>query len=354
MNFKYFSRCVLFTLGITSSSWLLEKIETQTISLSSLSPEKDLCHKNFDVHYHLPLEEQTVAAPLSEDGISIRNEIYRSEIKRATVGNQKTVLFLTPTFSVSEFVSADVIIRENLRISNLLQNFDRAYGICGINHLHTNAELIANECIKLPKMIGFKLRGVNPSEPHLKSFKALVKIADRHHALILTHFTYGEQYHSAYRERSHEGIRAETRKLIEIMEDNSDARLIVAHSGVPSFIGFEGMDEITEFNFARNIYIETSGFMHEDRRTNYQYRNDIHATSQIIADYVRAWKRFGIERILFGSDTFFPHDPIVNFIMPQCEQLIKFTQLSEKEKQLILFENSKNLLDFTSGLKDLN
>lgn len=105
-------------------------------------------------------------------------------------------------------------------------------------------------------------------------------------------------------------------RLRKILDAFPDARIVAAHMG-----GYKCWDDVERYLVGQNIYFDTSFSLEELGYDNMQ----------------RIIRNHGTDRILFGTDS------------PWTDQatevsLIKFLDLSRKDTNLILGENTRNLL----------
>ena len=240
---------------------------------------------------------------------------YESELQRilnycTTLKIQRAII-ITPTYQQSRYDNNKSHIKAtNAKISQLISAHpDRLLGLAGVSIHRDDAVEVAKECLELPGIIGIKLRNFTldpetngnyfgPPMTMFERFEKLIKLAHRKKTIVLAHFS--------------DDVKLETTmSLLQLMNKYPDAKLIIAHSGVSSFIGLEGLNyigqEYEKFpQMPRNIYIDIAksfgmgslGIHWDPKQEKY-----IHTAKWSDAkDYIQAWKTFGIDRVLYGSD----------------------------------------------------
>ena len=280
------------------------------------SPEVTHGSQNIvDFHLHLFSE------------IQLDLDSYRVEIERILkIQNLKKAVLITPTYLQSRhelsLVGNNVlntpshIRNSNLRISELISSHaGRVYGLCGESIHRDDAIQVASDCLKLPGMIGIKIRNF-ALDPHLngdhfgapdtieRRFESLLRLANEKGAIILSHFSGGEGLF---------GNVVESERLFNIVKKYPYAKLVIAHSGIQSFVGLNGLayfgDQYARHSIKevpRNVYIEISktfsmagvGVKWDPVQKKY-----IHTANWNEAlDFIHAWRKFGIDHVLYGSD----------------------------------------------------
>jgi len=114
----------------------------------------------------------------------------------------------------------------------------------------------------------------------------------------------------------------------EVLADFPQLTLVLAH------LGGVFWDERVELSqHYPNVYFDTAhGFSAPDRASLHPGRDLAEA------DAVRIIRKVGVERVMFGSDSYYINDPVL-----QIEQILRL-DLSEDEKRMILAENAKRIL----------
>jgi predicted TIM-barrel fold metal-dependent hydrolase len=251
-------------------------------------------------------------------------------------------MLITNTYVVSSKPqpSAPERVALNKQYADILERHPHAshYKIlCGVPFQRDDAEEVAAGCLPIPRVRGLKLRNFNiQSAEDSRKFEALVKLANGYGALILAHFaplpSQGEDPNSKNLE--------ETQKLVTIMDRFPRAILVIAHSGTGSFVGPAQYAWIGDHyrqnpGTVRNIYIETSdSFDSADRGT---VREDAET-------WIRSWKPFGLDRVVYGSD--YPSmGPVPEVPGSPLPYLASTNALPPHERASILSETSQRLFD---------
>lgn len=107
------------------------------------------------------------------------------------------------------------------------------------------------------------------------------------------------------------------KKLSRVLESFPELRVIAAHLG-----GYSRWEEAREYLIGKNLYLDTSSSL---------WKLEPEEAAEIIRSH-------GVDRVLFGTD--YP-------IASHREELLRFEKLplTEEEKETILWENARRLLD---------
>ncbi len=128
---------------------------------------------------------------------------------------------------------------------------------------------------------------------------------------------------------------AHPKRILRALKSAGNVRIILAHMG-----GWRCWQEAQEIFAGRdNIYIDTA-FSHGEFVPNGDGYYSSHKECVMLNDeeFVSVIKSFGAERVLFGTDS--PWASQSEYVKKFCE----LSALSEREKDLILYENSAKLL----------
>lgn len=263
-------------------------------------------------------------------------------------------LVISPTYSLLPWNNLSIaeIHHVNERISQKITENTHLLGLCGVPIHRTDFFEIADLCINLPKMAGFKIRNIslsvrpfedqlNPKDPEFnsdeyieaisKKFEKILELANKKHALVLVHFDQGLPPSSPSEVKGRlTGNLDTTKKLLDLAVKFPNAKLIIAHSGIYSFIGVNGLKYIGQFfqkhkNILRNVYLEISATI---EMANPQSSDRLKAENEI----VNAWRVFDTNYILFGSD----YPAAKNIDLPKS--------LTIEERNRILLSNGRSLL----------
>jgi predicted TIM-barrel fold metal-dependent hydrolase len=198
-------------------------------------------------------------------------------------------------------MSTEDILHINKNYSDVLSSHPHAsnYGIlCGVSFQRADAVEVAKGCLEIPNVRGIKVRGVTiHNAGDVGTFARLAEVADAHDAMILSHF--GKIADATPPSSDDESdAMSDTKELVKIMDRLPYAKLLIAHSGISSFIGWSEYAWIGEHykanpQIAKNIFIEASdSFFSAD---SFRVRPDADA-------WLASWRPFGIDRVVFGSD----------------------------------------------------
>lgn len=257
---------------------------------NSEPPAGRIPHADFHVHWDHP--EQTtpgIYAPYESlatiDAMGITTGMLITNTYKA---------YLTPNMTVDELVAI------NQRYSEILSSHPHGskYQIlCGVSFERDDAAAFAARCLELPKVRGIKLRNFTVRRAEdLQKLESLLKLANERRALVLSHF--GAPEGPPGGDDGGPAGMEDTQEIVSIMDGLPNATLVIAHSGRSSFVGRPQLEWIGQHyrdnpSSVRNIYIETSSSF--ARTEDGKPREDAEA-------WVRSWRSFGLERVVFGSD----------------------------------------------------
>ena len=250
-------------------------------------------------------------------------------------------------------VTVPFVIKTNQIISDLLSKH-HILGLCGISIHRSDAVEIAKKCINMPNIIGIKLRNfeleekingrIIPDASFKKRFEELIQLAHINHSVVLAHFV-------GHTDRYLDGDPDQTRMLVSIMNRYPNAKLVIAHSGVGSFVGLNGLEYIGNYyaenvTAPRNIYIDIcKAFTMAGIGISWDGNQYIHnAVWSDAQEYIKAWKIFGIDRVLYGSAHGCDNHIVVGR-HPDELSIADCPYLTESEKNKIYHENAENLIN---------
>lgn len=307
----------------------------------------------FDAHIHMASGYER-EVPFELEHSKKIQEIYDYEINELLENNNLIGGFLlSPTYldgwlkaPISEILAENSMIVDELSKRNKGEkNFQV---LCGVNISDPRALKIAESCLSLKGIAGLKIR-FNPVEKLPPIFKRIIAIASAKKAIVLTHFAgpRGRQGNQ-FLERIVLGLPDQVQYLLNIMDKFSDARLIIAHSGMDRLIGINGLKQIGTYfkknpQKNRNIYTEISfGF----RQAGIQGLTDSNYPK-----LVEAWREFGFDFVFFGSDTYrrsverggLPF--LVDFLKFDSIGILQIPLMNESEKRKVLKDNAIHLFN---------
>jgi glutaminyl-peptide cyclotransferase len=244
----------------------------------------------------------------------------------------------------------------NREISDRIQSTNN-YLLCGTYNRDLAVADFLEPCLKLPNAIGAKMREVylkasETNDPdyrlQLETFTKVLQILDRRKSILLVHFDRYEDTPDCEFKGSDDclyGNAEDTRLLIDLLTPYRNVTLIIAHSGTRSFIGLDGLVQISKSPVADRVYVETSaGFSSAMGIISWGAGKGVDQAK--VDRIIAAWKEFGIERILYGTDIvptgFGPLDKKERDLH---QELIRTSSLlTDTEKRLIFKDNYEALI----------
>ena len=198
----------------------------------------------------------------------------------------------------------------------VMQNPKRFRGLCGYNSSWRDEIGVVSECLKLPGMVGIKVHSENDGtvatcEPD--RFYKLIASIQHLKPIVLWHTT-PEQSAS---------------DLYYFVRSFPKVTFVFAHSFYsPDFV--EEFAEIEKKSAKlQNIFVEVSTI----------YANKIRLLEP---RYVQAWRKFGMRRVLFGSDLGFIQSAELANMVDVYENS---TELTSSERDMIFRYNASSLLN---------
>ena len=250
------------------------------VAVSTVSAAETRDYTFLDTHVHVEF------SPSGESGKYL--EAYHE------LGFAKKAILISPSYNVkseNKFMNdLETALLADRKTSELTQQSpDRLVGLCGLRWKFNGADSVAKKCLELPGMKGVKLRYF-PTESMVPSIQMITKVLTdtAHVKIVLMHFPLSIE--------SVEGRPLNTNDLQNIEELTKLAKKfpstnwIMAHS----FYSPELVSAIAKKGLG-NIWLEPSTLVSFLPRENA-------ARILRLNQYAEAWRKFGIERILFGSD----------------------------------------------------
>ncbi len=306
----------------------------------------------FDSHVHVFYSEDNKMA--AEHFASF----FSNEAKKV-----KKALIISPSYVIdSRFEQAGNEypyreLRNKLTADLVAQDVSRFFGVCGMNHFWSDAVEVTSKCLKLPGMIGIKLRFSDGDrlvdKNHFERIRLTLKENSKKAKVLLIHMP-GEYPWAYYKKAiaTSEEIKSarvmdneDLDKLLALAKQFPLTQFVVAHS-LNSFHLVE--DLAAKSKGVNNIWIEVSTSL----TTLLSDWSPYELSSPSWENYAKAWRKFNIDKILFGSDqlvgearyNLHEYDGGEMFDQ-QSETIVRNPFLSEDEKNKILHENGRNFIE---------
>lgn len=287
----------------------------------------------FDAHLHTIGMSLEAKMPLLLEDIRKTFDFY--ENKQDLQGG----IVLSPTFNLNLELPFSDLMLLNEEMSKQLKKSQKLIGLCGVDIHREQAVALAKACLELEGFSGIKLRNfsLDPEDyggdrSRLDRFIEILKLVEARHGIVLAHFS-GPVGESEI-DRGRNGSAEKAKYFYEILSKFKNVKFIVAHSGMYSFIGLNGIRELARLNNKRHaqIYLEiSSSFDMAEARNDQGFQNKL----------ISAWKDYGVDRILYGSDYPYPGN--------ELEVILQTPMLSENDKQKIFLMNGLALMREASG-----
>jgi predicted TIM-barrel fold metal-dependent hydrolase len=238
--------------------------------------------------------------------------------------------FLLSEAYLAKDLEAALTINQN--ILELSRQQPRAIPVCGVSTSKEFYSAVMKHCLD-NGMRGFKFHLSNENQllggQALKDLAfALAQIPEDTQAFALIHF-----YFTGYDPAADQ---AQAQNLIALSLALPNIRFIIAHAGTgnPALLSSVADFYAQNPNVVKNIYTETSTLF-----TSFG-SNLVNYYGYSLDYYRELLNRFGIERVLFGSDTFV-NNPVnqneINFILDKGFSLYEQDRLLEKNGEDFLF-----------------
>lgn len=293
----------------------------------------------FDFHVHAPAESWFLDSFLNREFVTTTwTGDVGPWVEMARIGG----LVISPTHRTAwagQFIVdgryTEVFDQLNRAVSTKILALNRAQpgvarAVCGVALGLSNTQEKARLCLGLPGFVGFKLReealapevvrdvgsreeGEDTTQPW-RDFKFLAELANAQQGVMLIHFL---SVHHLNQMDSRIASQLEAEALALTAHANPHVTFIIAHSGELSVIGPEQLLQLSVYD---NIFLETS------------------AADPIL---LRVWRKFGMKRVVFGSDD---TGTAEDLNAPAYFSLIwNNIFLTSAEIQNILFSNGRDL-----------
>ncbi len=257
----------------------------------------------------------------------------------------KTALLISPSFHINPLIEKidpqyfwmkDLTQREILdkqTIQIVQKNPDRFLGLCGYNINWPDAEIYLKRCLSQQGMVGIKIHTENTQsrlqDPAvLSKFQNLFASIENSHPVVLWHIASGLNFSRTNRLDFASEFKKEAAVLTQLIRRFQKITFVMAHA---LYIN-EGLQAIKDIE-------------QQDGRLNNLYLEISTRWQNIALDFddltVTDWRKFGFERIIFGSDLGFISIQEFNSFTETLEKSEKFTAI---EKYQILEQGPENLL----------
>jgi hypothetical protein len=213
--------------------------------------------------------------------------------------------YLDRFFLLSEaYLSQDFLeaISKNDKIFDLSKQYPRAIPVCGLNLKMDFYKMLFNACLGNKTAVGFKMHLAYDNtflegQIVIRFHDVLSSVPKDRPIFFLVH------YHQSALESARTQKQVES--LLALSQNFPHVKFIIAHAATtnPNMLL-----QIAEYyhlqpEAKRNIYLETSTLFN----TFHKNKNDDDYTNYYgysLAFYVDVFEKFGMERVLYGSDTF--------------------------------------------------
>jgi|GEM_PF-6540913 len=235
----------------------------------------------------------------------------------------------------------------------------RLIGVCGFNQLWEDGKEVLGKCLAQPGMLGMKLRFSNEklSDPKiLENIRSAIASHEKKMKFVLIHmpaeYPFVLSSPKSYNEKQRKEIlkkdTIEIAALVELARKFPAIRFVVAHSMNSSELINE-LIRLVKKDKLRNLWIETSFALNQfipDENMPPGKRESWKA-------YAKAWREFGIDQVIFGSDQVIGQNENIKSgydkgwrFDDQLKQLLANTFLTEEEKEKILKTNGAKFIEW--------
>ena len=280
-------------------------------------------------------------------------------------GRIQKALVLSPAYLADHrSKSFKLHLRElyNEKTADLVAKYpNHLLGLCGLNHMWGDGPEVIEKCLQRKEMIGIKLHIVDDNDVERLTVPSIydnvIRSVEENRSqvrVILIHMpgTYAEasrwpQFHSkGETDQAFKRDVADLDKLVDIGKKFPEIQIVVAHS----LNQWELVNELSQrihSNKLKNFWLETSTYQLHRMNPETQY-NDWKR-------YATSWRRFGMNRILFGSDQFLGNTKIVGpydkgeTFDKEFKSIQDNVFLNTQERDAITKHNGEELLSIICG-----
>ena len=208
---------------------------------------------------------------------------------------------------------------------------DRFYGLCGFNTSWTDGIDVVTNCLSRKGMVGVKIHtaysGTSSTDPEFDRISVLFQNIGKYKPIVLWHPYDDVTSDIALSEK----MKTELSKLYEIISTFPHVTFIIAHSfGDGSLINFFSELE-SKYKKLENVYLEMS--------VTLPFAEISDSEAQLLRTISHAWRKFGMDRVLYGSDLGCIPDQELHL-----SQIKNHMGLSEDETTKLLRLNSERFL----------
>ena len=274
---------------------------------STVSADQTFTNVYLDTHIHVLFEESNEDTTVESH---LNDFLTSSQITKGIV--------LSPSYIIDEryepFQGQDHL-REihNQKTADLVAKYPgKLIGLCGLNYIWKDGAEITEKCLANPQMVGIKIRVAGEEAVDRLTDKStfdLITKSISHNRnkvrTVLIHMPDDYSWLNSTRSiRTEEELKrefkkniAEIKKLVKIGKMFPEIQFIIAHS----LNSYELINELTKqlkANNLKNFWIDVSTSL-----TNL-IPDPMSGISRMstLEKFAEAWRRFGIRKILFGSD----------------------------------------------------
>lgn len=303
---------------------------------------------------------------------SLNLESFNKHLKVYLQNTTAEKMFLiSPSYAIwDKYVKGDpakhIERLDNLTAKVVQNNKDRMIGLCGYSYTSKFTHELAKDCLQLSGMKGIKIRisgeddlSVLPafysnvikllSNPNNKAKVVLIHLPDNHSDLR----KFPDLFSKDERERILSETDSSLKEFYHLVDSLRSVQFVIAHSNYsPKYIK-DIARQLKKLNL-QNVWLETSTALtlvpHSGKEPN---------GKNTYEEYAESWREFGINKVLFGSDSIIgnsiyelygyeaeevnPQIAVSNFHI-QKNKLINKTNLTNAELKLIFQQNAKKLL----------
>lgn len=337
------------------------------ISASSIAQT----HPFHDIHTHVGMRR---SHDLNLLGVEVSEVISRAGyqggfVLTSTYGTQDNLEILpngqkySHEYRMTTFATIDQALARHNKIVS--EHAEKSFMLCGIYLYDTTSVNSLSPCLDLPTAVGAKIRGgslkgddleqTSDDRVYYESLAKLLSILNARKGILLAHF---EDNHWArngdYSDCDDKnddclyGNANDTQRFIDLVKNYPNVTIVLAHSAVASFIGLDGLAQIKNSVIAPQVYVDTSQALGMSVSVSWYPKKKINHTR--VNKIITAWKDYGIDHILYGSDFSPQHSRSKKMtteekdILLQKKLIEETTILSEEDKSKIFLTNYKNLI----------
>lgn len=237
----------------------------------------------------------------------------------------------------------------NDRTANIVKKYpQRFHGLCGIGWEWDDLSDVLTDCLKNPEMVGFKLRFWEPNRKGLEGFSNTKNFEKINQALLKNARTKILLIHTSVNDISTIGGYApqgwttqiiyqlylkEIEAIVSLAELHPGIKVIIAHSlGTGRMVQYL-QTVLKSKPHVQNIVLDASGTMQDDML-------DYHES------LLEAWKEFGFDKIVFGSDLSLG-EPNTDWKNDLIKEYARFKMINDPiNRDKFFYKTGRSILDF--------